>query len=187
MIAAQYALGGALSVAALTDGLLIGVVIGAGVLALVLGLRATSRPAALDAPDGRNERPPAATAAALITAPPALPPDSPLELLDEAAAAAYVEASAAAADPRKARYYRATLRGGGEVIIGHTPGAEWADVLAPPRLPAHLRSRATAPRACYGFNVRRSCWSHGQGPHGARQIRGLLRQLEPGITARETA
>lgn len=106
-----------------------------------------------------------------------------LEPMADADAAPYIGMTVG--HPPKARYYRARLSGGAEVVVGHTPGADHLDVFAPTRRREDGPGQATGGRRRYGFDARGSHWTYGDAPHGAREIRALLRHLEPSIQARE--
>ena len=127
---------------------------------------------------------PAAGAAPDGDAAPVALPLQPMADAD-ADAAPYIEMTAAAGHARKARYYRAQLATGAEVIVGHTPGADHLDVFAPTRRRGDSRGEATGGRRLYGFDARGSHWTYGDAPYGAREIRAALRHLDPGIVARE--
>ena len=75
---------------------------------------------------------------------------------------------------QKASYYALELASGERIAVGHTPGEGWLDVAARKRRRGETRGVYTGPYAMFGYSCSEGRWSHGEGPPGASEIRGLL-------------
>jgi hypothetical protein len=80
--------------------------------------------------------------------------------------------------------YALVLSSGQKVLIRHSPGYDWIDIITSGKRADYSRI-SLADTQLYGFSIQLSRWSFGEGPHGAREIRAALRVLEPTIQGRE--
>jgi hypothetical protein len=81
-------------------------------------------------------------------------------------------------------FYRVILTTGQPVVIWHHPHSEWIEVYSPPRR-ANYASVTPEEFIRYGFSAKKSRWSYGEGPNGAREVRSVLKLLDPSIQSRE--